>query len=331
MRSSPIAVNASDVETAAGSLIPSLSFTVNGGGTQAGLPSGLSLSPTSTAGVWQLAGNIAEPGGGYVITITFTDADGGSASTFASLIVLREDANLVISGPTAVAVDPATGRSPAFTLIANISEAPDGAPGNITNAVPVTFQLTPVGSTTPSYNCTAPVMQPATSLASCTFTNVNVDVYDVTTTIGGSFYQGSKRSVVAVYDTSLGFVTGTGSISRSVDGQAFSADFSVNLKYLANGQLQGAFAYVENRGSGAVRFQATSIGSLAFVGNEARINGSGTINGSGNYLFVARLADNGEPGRNDTIGLRVTSTDGTVVADLTFDPVRLANGNIKVH
>jgi endonuclease G, mitochondrial len=327
----PIAVAAFDVESPAGLLVPSYSFSEDGGAPASGLPAGLSLNQTSTPGVWSLTGNIAEAAGTYVISITFADADGGSASTSVTINVTREDASLVISGPTSIAVDPATGRSPAFTLTADISQAADGAPGNIENAVPVVFHLTSVGSATTAYTCTAATLEPGTSIASCTFTGVNVDVYDVTAIIGGGFYQGTGRSVVAVFNPSLGFVTGSGALNRSVNGESFTVEFGVSLQHDRDGRPKGSFSYVEHRTSGDLLFRATSIKALALVGGEARVAGTGTINGLGSYTFVARMADNGEPGRNDTIGLRIMDAEGTVNAGLTFGPVTLASGNIKIH
>ena len=50
----------------------------------------------------------------------------------------------------------------------------------------------------------------ATRTACVTLNNVPVNVYDVTLTINGNFYQGSGDTVLVVYDPSLGFVAGGG-------------------------------------------------------------------------------------------------------------------------
>jgi hypothetical protein len=39
----------------------------------------------------------------------------------------------------------------------------------------------------------------------------------------------------------------------------------------------------------------------------------------------------GEPGTNDSVGFRLTDPSGEIIADLSFDPVKLSSGNIKVH
>jgi hypothetical protein len=330
----PVTFTASDVETAAASLTPSSTFSKNGGPTQAGLPAGLSFTnQAATPGVWTLAGNIQEPIGTYTVNVTFTDADGGTGTASSVFNVNKEDASVSISGPTAVQVTATGGTSPAFTFNASITEAADGALGNIANAVPITFQLTPVGSAGSSYSCTASALTFPSGVptASCSFSNVDVNVYDVTVTIGGYYYQGSNRSALAVYDPSLGFVSGSGTISRTVNSETFPAEYSVVLKYKKDGTAQGTLVYTEHRATGDVTFASTSMGALAIVGTDAKIMGSGTVNGLVNYSFVASFNDNGEPGTNDALGLRITDSSGNVVADLTFDPVKLSSGNIQVH
>jgi hypothetical protein len=156
-------------------------------------------------------------------------------------------------------------------------------------------------------------------------------VYDVRANIGGSYYQGSGKSVIAVFDPSLGFVTGGGAIIRTVNGQTLAADFSTNLKYQKNGTLVGSMTYVEHRSTGDVTFASSTIDALALTGSEAKITGSGSLNSIAGYSFLTRLIDNGEPGSNDQIGLRITDSGGNVVADVTFAPANLSSGNIRVH
>jgi len=292
----------------------------------------LSLTQTGATGNWTLAGNISAPAGTYNINVTFADGDGGTATTSSSITVTKEDATLAISGPTAVGVDPNTGRSTPFTLNADISQAADGTLGNINNAVPVTFQLTPVGSGLPAYTCTSAAITLGTSTASCTFSDVNVDVYDISVVIGGGYYQGSNKSVIAVYDPSLGFVTGSGSLVRAVNGETFTADFTVNLKYQKSGNALGSFSYIEHHASGDVSFAGSSMGALAITSTGAKMTGTGTLNGTSGYSFIGTFIDGGEPGTaNDKVGFRLTDSGGNLIANLSFDPLKLSAGNIRVH
>jgi hypothetical protein len=76
--------------------------------------------------------------------------------------------------------------------------------------------------------------------------------------------------------------------------------------------------------------KSNSIGSMAIIGGEAVPTGKATVNGGGNYGFIARILDNGEPGFTDQFGLRVTDPGGNIVADLTFSPITLSGGNFSV-
>ena len=80
----------------------------------------------------------------------------------------------------------------------------------------------------------------------------------------------------------------------------------------------------------AGRGRSPSSGTLAIVGTEAVPTGKATLNGVGNHGFLARIIDNGEPGVNDRFGLRVTAPNGSIVIDLTFDPIQLSGCNFSV-
>jgi endonuclease G len=136
----PVTFTVSDVETAAGGLTPSTTFSKDGGPAQTGLPTGLSFTQTAAPGVWTLAGNIQEPAGSYTVNVTFSDTDGGKGSAGATFNVNKEDASVAVSAPTAILVTSGGGTSGTFTVNALLTDAADGALGNIANAVPVTFQ-----------------------------------------------------------------------------------------------------------------------------------------------------------------------------------------------
>jgi len=79
-----------------------------------------------------------------------------------------------------------------------------------------------------------------------------------------------------------------------------------------------------------VKLKSNVMQSLSIVGSVGVILGKATIGGVGNYSFMATVYDAGESGAEDTFGLQVTSPEGFVVPDLTFDMVTLAGGNIQV-
>lgn len=328
-----ITVTASDVETPAGSLAASTTFSRNGGAPQNGLPLSLSFTQTGTAGVWELKGNFQTLIGTYSITTTFTDADGGKGSTTVVIIVVKEDAVVVVSSPESLKVATPGGKSPSFAITAKITEVVDGTPGSISNAQPVTITLSPVGSGS-SYSCTTPTITVSGGMltATCNFNNVDVNVYDVSATIGANnYYQGTGRTVLTVYDSSLGFLTGSGSIKRTVNGETFQADFDVSVKYLKNGNIEGSILYIEHHASGDITLTSNTMSGLAIIGTEGKVSGKATLNGVGDYSFVARLIDNEEPGKNDKFSIRITNPLGTAINDLSFDLMTLTGGNIQVH
>ena len=292
----------------------------------------MTFTQSPTPGVWTLSGNIQESAGTYIVNFSFTDAAGGAGATAVAINVGVENAAVNITGPAVVKVAPAGGNSPAFAVTANINELADGGPGDIANAEAVTFTLTPVGAGA-TYTCTTPSfgISGQTLTAACNFANIGVNVYDVSVSVGGSFYAGSGRSVLVVYDPSLGFVTGSGRIVRTVNNETFTAEFAVNVKYQKDTRTKGSFSYVEHRASGDVVLNSDTLGDLAIIGNEALVTGTTALAGTGNCHFIARLSDMGEPATNDRLGIRVMNADGNLVTDLSFEPFLLSGGNIQVH
>jgi hypothetical protein len=160
---------------------------------------------------------------------------------------------------------------------------------------------------------------------------VAVNVWDVHIAIGGNFYQGATDTVLAVYDPSLGFTTGGGTLTHN----GVKANFGFNAKFLKSGQVQGSLLYIEHRSSGDVILKSNSMGSLSIVTNSATsatgiLLGKATLNGVGNYSFQAVATDNGEPGTSDTFGLQVKDPSAAPVADLSFAALILDGGNIQV-
>jgi hypothetical protein len=296
----------------------------------AGLPAGLSFADNGS-GNGTVSGTVQAAAGSY--TVTFAVSDGYSAAVTGSLkiAVTREGAAVATaaSNPTAVKVNTAGGTAGPVTLHAAITEATDDTTnGNISNAVPVTYTLTPVGPGS-SYTCTATSSGGGvggTLATSCTFPALAVNLYDVRVGVGGSYYHGSDDSVLAVYDPSLGFVTGGGTVIHN----GVRANFGFNAKYLKSGQIQGSVLCIEHRASGNVVVKSNSMGSLSIAGNTAYIIGKATLGGVGNYSFQVTAVDNGEPGVSDQFGFHIKDPTGVAVPDLTYAPITLSGGNVVV-
>jgi hypothetical protein len=287
----------------------------------------------NSSGVATTSYTVDVPAGPHTITAAFTSTNAAflNNSNTGTLTVSREDADVspAAGNPFAVKVNAPGGTGGPVPLCFNMDEVSDGSPGDTTNITSVTVSVIPIG-TGSAVPAGAAIISGggvgATRTACVTLNNVPVNVYDVSLTINGNFYQGTGSTVLTVYDPSLGFVTGGGSLIHN----GFKASVGVNIKYLKSGNAQGSLLYIEHRPTGDVVVKSNAIGTMAIVGNEALPTGKATVNGGGNHSFIARVIDNGEPGPGDQFGLRVTSPSGVILIDLTFDPIQLSGGNFSV-
>jgi len=286
----------------------------------------------NSSGVATTSYTVTVPAGAHTITAAFTSTNSAflNNSNTGTLTVSREDADVTpaAANPFAIKVNSPGGTGGPATLCFEMNEVSDGSPGDTTNITSVTVNVTPIASGT-AFSPTAVLSGGgvgATRTACVTLNNVPVNVYDVSLTINGNFYQGTGNTVFTVYDPSLGFVAGGGMLIHN----GFKAQVGVNIKYLKSGNAQGSLLYIEHRPTGDVVVKSNSIGTMAIVGNEAVPTGKATVNGSGNNSFIARIIDNGDPGSSDRFGLRVTSPSGAILVDLTFDPIQLSGGNFSV-
>ncbi len=271
--------------------------------------------------------------GAHTITAAFTSTNSAflNSSNTGTLTVSQEDADVTPSGlnPSAVQVNSPGGTAGPIPLCFALDEISDGSPGDTSNITSVTVTVVPVGggAAVPSGAAVFSGGGVGTTRTACvTLNNVPVNVYDVNVTINGNFYQGSGGTVFAVYDPSLGFVTGGGQLIHN----GVPASIAFNIKYQKNGNAQGSLMFIEHRPNGDVEVTSNLLGSLSIVGGEAVATGKATINGLGNYNFISRIIDNGEPGINDQFGMRVTDSAGNVLIDLTFNPITLSGGNFQV-
>ena len=292
----------------------SVAFSVDG--------SPVGSAPVNTSGVATLAYTITGGAGAHSITATFTStnafflgSNGGN-----TLTVSRENANVVPSpGNASSAQVSSPGGTATVTLSADITELADGSLGNIALAAPVTITLTPIGPGSAVSQSATLSVSGLTETASATFSGLGPNVYDVTFSIGGIYYTGSASSVLAVFDPSLGNVTGGGWIVR--DG--VRANFGFNVKYQKNGNAQGQMLYIEHRPAGDYVVKSNVISTLSIAGGHTAITiGKATINGVGNNAFRLTVVDNGEPGSNDQFGL--------IAGDINLAPVTISGGNIQV-
>jgi len=178
----------------------SVNFFVNG------LPAG--SSRVNASGVAVLPFTILQGQGTYSITANYVSTNPLflDSSGSGTLTVIREDAAVTpsSSNPGSIPATKPDGTA-SFSLSAAITEVPDGSAGDISKAVPVSFTLTPVSSgSTIMVVATTSGGGVGTLTATASFTDVPLNTYEVTMSIGGDFYRGSARSVIVVLNTPTG-------------------------------------------------------------------------------------------------------------------------------
>jgi hypothetical protein len=288
-------------------------------------------APVNSSGVATINTRILLAAGSYPLRAIFTSPNpdiSGSMGT-STLAVTKENAvvTLLASNSTQVKVKSPRGATGPIMLCAAVADVSDGSPGDISNATPVTFTLSPVGPGSPiTQNVTLSGGGVGGTLTACaSFNNVPVNGYDVGVSVGGNNYTGSGSGALAVFDPSLGSFKGIGTIVRN----GRNGTFMFNIRYRRDGAPLGGLIYAERRPGGFVTLQGSVVQSLSIAGNTGVIFGKASLNGAGNHTFRATVVDSSKSGRGDRFGLQVISPSGAIVTDLTFDPITLRGGNIR--
>jgi hypothetical protein len=289
---------------------------------------GVNVGPPLTvngAGTYTTNYTIDKGVGTYPIFATFSSVVAAGSFGTNTLTVSAEDASITpaASNPQSFQVSVAGGMASLFALTGTIQEAFDASPGDISKAV-VTVTLVPALAGGANIDC--PVVNSAGSLTA-TCSNVPVSAYTVQWRATGSFYQApAVDTPLAVYDPSLGFITGSGSVKDN----GVQADFTFSVKYVNKAGLTGSITYTEHRLTGDVTISTNSLTAMALTGNTAVVNAQATVNGSGNYPVQMTITDNGNPGVNhDLFGLTVTGSP--LNPPIAFVPAAITAGNIITH
>jgi hypothetical protein len=115
------------------------------------------------------------------------------------------------------------------------------------------------------------------------------------------------------------FVTGGGAIK--INGKE-KATFGVSGG-IKNGKFWGSLSY-HDHGRNGLKVKSTKVTSYIFIDAVTRqIEGVANVNGRGNFTYKVTVADNGEPGRNDTFKLELSN--GYSASGV------MQNGNIQLH
>ena len=114
------------------------------------------------------------------------------------------------------------------------------------------------------------------------------------------------------------FVTGGGWITGTPTRDRGNFAVAGGIK---NGAFWGHLSYNDHAGT---KVKGTGVTAYTVTGTTSRqIKGTAEVNGQGGFTYVADVADNGEPGRNDSFSLKLSNG---YTASGTLD-----GGNIQLH
>ncbi len=316
----PITVTGADVDNEDASLTFSAT----------GLPAGVTLTD-NLDGTATISGTPTAPAATYQAKVTVTDPDGATGTVTVPITVTAE--SVVVrpaqDNPHAVAT---TGTAPAMTFTARITEAADGTydvPGHLGDAT-FTFKLDPVGGGqgascigTVTRSVPATATSPAFVDVTCTFgEGLPLDVYALSVTVSGGYYDGVGYSGLTVYNPALGGTYGSGTLANG-------AEFYFTAKYLKSRQVQGKMLVIltDESGNQSV-LKGNVMSTMAITGTTVKITGKATLDSVGNYKYVLTAIAGGQD--VGQFGIAVTSPTGAIVPGMTFDPLPISTGVISV-
>lgn len=298
-------------------------------------------------------------GSDYTVAAVFTSANGNftaGTQTDADLTVLKEDATVYdLVHPDAVQVDANTSLAPAINLSGKVKETlaelnalqgPLVAAGDITKVTSVTVRLEGVSAGGSIKNCDPPTITMGPSVGSgydqhrtfdCTvLAGLPVDTYEVIVTVVSDYYVGEYRSVLTVFDPSLGFITGGGTFSLDGDKTNFGFVGKATVQK-KNTVIKGSLLVIRHLPDGSI----VRIKSNVFDGLAIMSDGSATFSGKANnsintdnLSFTAYVKDVATPGAgSDLFALfyplaEIRTIDA--LNGLVDSAEKLTGGNIQV-
>ncbi len=268
--------------------------------------------------------------GTYTVTVSVTDNQGATATIMASVTVNNVAPTVgVITAPASpTQVNTAITASANFTdpgILDTHTASWNWGDGNTTS-----------GTVTESNGV---------GLVSDSHTYTTAGVYTVTLTVADN-NNGSGTTAyqyIVMYDTSAGFITGSGKYNSLAgwDTQHTSASgdvkFGIQAKY--NGSNTTPIGNTKwNFKNSNLDFVSTAYDWLVVSSGRATLKGHGTINGSGSYTFLTSVIDGSQSGGVNKIRFQIKDSSGNVIYDTQLgDPdtiapnTNISAGNIKIH
>lgn len=121
------------------------------------------------------------------------------------------------------------------------------------------------------------------------------------------------------------FVTGGGWITGTPSGVLANFGVAGGIK---QGNFWGHLNYIDHGAGLHMRGTGVTAYAASCDTTSRHIEGTAEINDQGGFAYKVDVADNGEPGRNDTFALTVTDSSGATVYGASG---ALVGGNIQLH
>jgi hypothetical protein len=283
------------------------------------------VAVTSTA----VSDRINQPQGAKSLSVVYAgDSTYDTKTVGGSYTVLLEDASVSMITPSAVSI--ATSSTSVPLELTVVEDTSDGYPSSdfstaapstlygLDNARPIAVVAKSVTSGSTAAQCTANdttrgTVDKSTALAHCTLPAVTPDVYELTATINGNYFQGTGLGALVVYNPSLGFTTGGGWYTDPISHYRYN--FGFNAKILKSGQVQGSLLTIAHKPAGIYELKSNSMGGLVTAKDPTNTFWTATFSGKatysvppnqpllwcgdrkcGDYRFTTYVEDRKEPG-----------------------------------
>lgn len=329
-------------------------FTPDGGGTA----TSTYLAPSLSGGA--LIGRIGTTGTAFVVGSSYDQTVIDSGTLYLGFNDSRSDDNtgeFVVDitvnpdalGPVSRDVTADPNPAPIATDVTVTAIVDDSATGNS----PIASAHVSVdngGTWTPADPADGSYDTPVESVTAAVTTTADADVIELCvrgTDTAGNIGQ-AECAPVAVYDPDGGFVTGGGWINSPAGAHTPENDSDADVTGRANFGFVAKYKRGATAPSGHTEFQfqaadlnfaSASYEWLVVSGSRAQYKGAGTINGQGAYRFLLTATDNGEPGTDDQIRMKIwdPATDEVVYDnqhsqdDSSGTGTTLSGGNVYIH
>ena len=287
-------------------------------------------SATYAATITDPTGSVTVTGNTYLNFARSSTTDCGSApvcnyGNFAEAFYTQ---NAGPGPPAKLTLEPKTDANEVGTehcVTATVRDASSATVPNVTVRFTVTGSVGTSGSRTTGSDGTAQFCYSGPALPGADTIRAFADTDGDNSQDPGEPFDVATKTWVLPPSTPLCEVTITKG-GRITASNGDKATFGGNAKVSAAGIPKGQEEYTDHGPAQRLKVKSTSILAVTCSQDrrEATIFGRATVNGAGSHFFRIRVADNGEPGRNDVYGILLST--GYYSGDR-----RLEGGNVQIR